>query len=134
MTEFTLQRGDEVDSEGITGVQGTLTEPNAKFSCLTLENLAFLCLAGRYQLKPEPMVSHKNILRAELQDVKGHTGVFLHSGEKAADSKMCPLVGRIRPTPGTLAGGLSALVADKIARMVQADPNNSWLVIKDKPT
>lgn len=130
MVEFILQRGDEVDSEGVVGVQGTITS-NVGFKCLTLENKAVLCPAGRYRLKTEPMVSHNNAKRAELQDVKGHTGVFIHSGAKAADSKMCPLVGKIRPTPGTLAGGLSSLIADKIARLVSSDVD-SWLVIRNK--
>lgn len=133
MTEFELLRGPVVDSEGIPGVQGQLNcsfNGEHVFGCLTLENQAALCPAGRYPLKVAPMVSHGGVIRAELQDVPDHEGVFLHSGEKAADSRMCPLCGDSRPTPGTLSGGLTHGIAETIAEFVKVDPGASFITIK----
>lgn len=128
---FTLQRIEEVDSEGVTGVTGTLTgdiEPGEQFNCVTLEHKDVLLPAGTYPLIPGHMESH-NADRAELQDIPGHSGVFIHSGNKAADSKMCPLVGGSRPTPGTITGGMP--IADHIFQMVKNDPAPSQITVID---
>jgi hypothetical protein len=112
--KFILQR-DELDGDVVSYVTGTLTAPG--FSCLTLERLAVLCPAGVYRLERQLMVTHK-VYRAKIVDVPGHSGVFIHSGNHAYESKMCPLVGDSRPTPDTLAGGTSHGIADKIASLV----------------
>lgn len=121
--KFTLQRIEEVDSLGVTGITGTLVN-DFGFSCLTLENKLTLCPAGTYPLKYGFMWSHDSY-RAELEQVPGHTGVFVHSGEKATDSHMCPLVGDHRPTHGTLGGGLVHHIADRIAQLVKDNPDST---------
>lgn len=135
MTLFELQRGPEVPSLGIIGIQGQISctvNGEQVFGCLTLENAETLCPLGKYRLKNAPMASHGGVIRAELQAVPGHAGIFLHSGEKASDSLGCPLCGDSRPFPGTLAGGIAHKIADRIAELVAADPENSWITILPK--
>jgi hypothetical protein len=128
--KFTLRRCKTVDSLGVRGVAGYL-ENEGDFHCLTLEGFLTLCPSGTYRLQRGFMETHK-VYRAQLMSVPGHTGVFIHSGEKASDSRMCPLVGDRRPTPGTLAGGTAHHVADKLADLV-GDNANCTIEILDIP-
>lgn len=135
MTELELQRGPQVPSVGIIGIQGQISctvDDKQVFGCLALENQDHLCPPGKYQLKNAPMVSHGGVIRAELQDVPGREGIFIHSIEKAADSLGCIGVGDYRITSGTLGGGILHHIADKIAALVAADPENSWITIISK--
>lgn len=130
-TEFKLIRGPDIDSNGTPAVQGQLSEPSSGFGCLTLENKAVICPAGRFQLKNAPMVSHGNAIRAELQGVPGRSGIFVHSANEADQLEGCIGVGDSRPTPGALAGGLLHHVADRVAALVAADPAASFITIKN---
>ena len=122
--KFTLQYLAPVDSEGTPGLQGELTADG--FHCLTLGRVDKLLAPGTYGLVPGHMASH-NADRALVTGTEPHEGVFIHSGVKAADSLMCPLVGGSRPTPGTLTGGLP--IADHVFQLVKDNPGSTLEVV-----
>ncbi len=132
-----VERTQNVDSEGVPAAAGQGYAPDG-FTFCTLEPKALMAVPGRYRLGVRPM-SHSPAMRVEIlgaMQVDGTTldGGFLHSINRASESKGCIGVGSHFGAPGLLLGGISDRVADKLAELVQdvlkAD-GEAWIEIKD---
>ncbi len=130
MAEFFLIRTRESPDPAFPGQEGVFYCPDGK-ALYSLERSAndpdHPCIpAGRYKVIPGVMAS-KGTHRAQLVDVPGRSGIFIHNANYSSQLEGCVATAAQYQGPGKIGVGM----ADHVNSLVVADPNDSWITIRD---
>jgi hypothetical protein len=84
---------------------------------------------GRYEIKMVYWKKH-NRLYAQLQNVPGFTGIFIHAGNTAADSEGCILPGENKEKGKVLYSRYHVNIIENLIRLAITEGKEIWITIK----